>query len=343
MNNNNKFLLQIFEKIGAPLFTSVNEVAVRTVMGGQATAMPSTADQAETIAKLLTSHTKTSTALSGKLGLESKDPEADDLQVSLAAVLSPVIANMYQIVGQAPKDDDIEKIVSSFETLGSFSNNFSSVHEGAERLETLPVSAQPQDQAQETLQNITSMVPLINSVSAFPFGQAPEKLLRKIIQRIQSEIDAIKKEIPEKSYNYTGILNAIVTIYSQCHFSEMARIMAMTDKERETGAITIDGVWTMFDQRMELLKTLARAMTNTPETATAQEGTTAPTAPTQPIAQEVPVAAPVTAPPPVAPPVTEQPPAQPVTQTPPHAENASPPEGSSPMSFFSAKKDTQES
>ena len=342
MNNNNKFLLQIFEKIGTPLFTSVNEVAVRAVMGGQITAMPSTSDQAEIIAKLLTSLTKTSTALSGKLGLESKDPEADDLQVSLAAVLSPVISNMYQIAGQAPQDNDIEKIVASFETLGSFSNNFSSVHEGAERLETLPVSEQPQDKAQETLQNITSMVPLINSVSAFPFGQAPEKLLRKIIQRIQSEIEEIKKEVPIDAYNYTGTLNAIVTIYSQCHFSEMARIMAMTDKERETSAITIDGVWTMFDQRIELLKTLARAMTGIPETTT-----TAPTTPTAP-AQEVPVATPVTAPPPVAPPVPptqEQPvaPTQPPTEVTAPTENASPPEGSSPMSFFSAKKDTQES
>ncbi len=264
MNNKNRFLLQLFEKIGLPLFASVNDVSARAIMTGQATNLPTDAEQAEIIAKLLTKITKVSSSVSEKLDLGTNDPDLDDLQVSLAAIVSPVVSNLYQLTGQIPKEDDIEKIVLYFETLSTFSNNFSSLQEGASRLEKLPANTAAQDKTQNSLQNIMSTTPLINAVAAFPFGEAPEKLLKKVIQRIQKNVDDIIKTMPENISNdattYTGIFNTVIMIYSQCHFSEMARIMAMGDKEREANPISVDNVWTLFEQRIDMLKALVGSM-----------------------------------------------------------------------------------
>ncbi len=322
MNNKNKFLLQIFEKIGAPLFTSVNEVATRAVMTGQAQNLLTNMEQAGLVAKLLTNITKASSAISEKLDLETQDPDSDDLQVSLAAILSPVISNTYQLTGQVLKDEDIERITSSFETIRTFSNHFSSMPEGTERLENLPAHKAPHDKTQLTLQNIMGIVPLINAVSAFPFGEDPNKLLKKIITRIQSEVDDIKKEListesPQDNTSHIQIFNTVIMMYSQCHFSEMARIMAMGDKEREENSLSIDTVWIMFDQRMDMLKTLTHSIVGSSDVVqkTTQTDETFPLHPSEIKAQNTPEA----------------------DETSAIQNNQSSQESQGPMSFFSKK------
>lgn len=308
MNNQSQFTLQIFEKIGSPLFSAVNEVSSRMVMTGQSPAAPTDEEYAETIAKLLTSLTKTSSEAIETLDLDSKDPESDDLHVSMASVLSPVIANLYQIMGLPPTDEDIAKISKALNTLSTFSNNFSVTNEAGEALSNLKTA----DQSNEHLKNLMGCVPLINAVTAFSFGETPEKLIKNLYKRLEDDAKALSDDYQVGTY--ADVLPCVVTLYSQCHFSEMARIMSMSDKDRETQAIGVETVISKYDAHLDMLKTLASSMMGVPVAQTQSSATE-------------------TTPPPAPQKETETP-----TQAAPPAANET--QGSdNPMSFFSAKKD----
>lgn len=280
MNTKSQFTLQVFEKIGTPLFASVNEVAARGIMTGQVKDMPSDIEIAETVAKLLTSLTQSGTKLSEKIGLTNTDPDSDDLQIAMAGILSPIIANLYQVSGHPPKEPDLDRVLSSFDTVASFSENFTSTKEGAETLNNLSSNTQQN----KTLRYTMAMVPLVNSVAAFSFGEDPDKLLKKISERLTKTAKEIAETITEKPVDEIAILNGLVTIYSQCHFSEMARIMSMTDEQRQGNTVTVDSVWSMVDQRIDMLKILVEAISNPTAIATPEK--TAPKAEVQPQAPE---------------------------------------------------------
>lgn len=274
MNAKSKFTLQVFEKIGTPLFASVNEVASRNIMTGQAKELPSDIEIAKTVAQLLTSVTQSGSKLSEKIGLTTNDPDSDAIQIALAGILSPIVANLYQVTGQTPKEQDLDRVLASFDTVASFSDNFTSLQDGANQLESLPASA-PKGATQDSLRYTMAMVPLVNSVAAFSFGEEPDKLLKKVSERVTKEVKEISATVPGDNTDEISILSGIVTIYSQCHFSEMARIMAMTDEQRQTSPVTIDGVWAMVDQRLDMLKALVGGITNPQQTTAEAPATTA--------------------------------------------------------------------
>jgi hypothetical protein len=274
MNAKSKFTLQVFEKIGTPLFASVNEVASRNIMTGQAKELPSDIEIAKTVAQLLTSVTQSGSKLSEKIGLTTNDPDSDAIQIALAGILSPIVANLYQVTGQTPKEQDLDRVLASFDTVASFSDNFTSLQDGANQLESLPASS-PKGATQDSLRYTMAMVPLVNSVAAFSFGEEPDKLLKKVSERVTKEVKEISATVPGDNTDEISILSGIVTIYSQCHFSEMARIMAMTDEQRQTSPVTIDGVWAMVDQRLDMLKALVGGVTNSQQKAVEAPATTA--------------------------------------------------------------------
>ena len=156
-----------------------------------------------------------------------------------------------------------------------------------------------------------STVPLINAVIAFPFGESADKLLKKIYTTLDSHAQTLSKELSLE--NDATIFPALVTMYNQCHFTEMARIMAMTDKDRETAKITIDTVWEKFNQQLAMLTTLSHAVA---EPSTTDAETASPPQQTQ--ENKPPV----------------QQPAETSVQTPPPAGG----ENANPMSFFATKK-----
>ncbi|MGE4313096.1 MAG: hypothetical protein AB7E85_02335, partial [Pseudobdellovibrionaceae bacterium] len=201
----------------------------------------------------------------------------------------------------------------------------------------------PLDDNQIRLQTVNALLPIMNSVIAFPFGETPQKLLRKIADRLIEEARSLAEEVvqtsdaQQKKMAELALLRGIVIIYSQSHFGEMGRIMSLDNQQRESMTLSLDPVWKAFDERLEMLKVLAQVMNGDEAGAVSSaSGSKSPAVETQ---QEVKTPEIFTAPAPATPEETSPPPA---AVTPPPVEEkkteaapaAAAGNNDNPMSFF---------
>lgn len=338
----NTDILQIYEKLATPLIAAINEVSARQLMSGAIKDAPSAADDAQKIAGLLTALTKASVGISDKMDFSQKPEEEDDVRLALTTVLSPLIANLYQLSGQTPSDAEFQKIGSVFDTVNAYTDNFMALSKSADRLKTLDGQEVYADEDQVRLLTLSALMPAINAVTAFPFGQNPSKLLKSIGQRLLDEQAGLASKLQiadsrdeaSQALGKVALLRALVMIYSQCHFAEMSRIMGLGEKAREE-QISIDPVWKAFEQRVEMVAVLASVMSegeNAIDSSSSGSNAVAPQAEAGEVATE-----------PQAPPAEPtqeasiQAPAEPEKQVEPQQEK---PKGdpSNPMSFFSKKE-----
>lgn len=270
MDTKAQTFLKIFEKLGTPLIAAVNEISVReaatAAQNGQAPAADTPKKDAEAMAQLLTVLTRASIEMADKADIQSSDADKDDLRLATASALAPLIASLYQLTGKIPTDQDIARIADVFQAMGSYTDNYISVREAAARLERVEKGLAPLDDNQIRLQTLNALMPVMNSVIAFPFGETPQKLLRKIIDRLLDEARALAEETvqatdpQEKKMAELALLRGIVVIYSQAHFGEMARIMGLDNQQRESMSLSLDPVWKAFDERLEMLKVMAQVL-----------------------------------------------------------------------------------
>lgn len=342
MDKKHQIFLQVFEKLGTPLVAAVNEVTARS--GGKTTEK----EDAEKLAQLLTAVTKASIELSEKSDLTQSDADKDDLRLGLTSVVTPLVAGLYQMSGKIPAGADAQRFSEAFQALASYADNFVSIKDAANRIKQMEQGQFFADENQIRLQTLNALVPIVNSVVAFPFGEQPGKLIRKVTDRLLADAREIQGDIMsdlpkgEKEHAQLSLLKGLVVIYAQSHFSEMARIVSSQDQQKREGSgMTMEPVWKAYDARVDMLKVLAAALSDQelgagqpapqqaaqelPAQQTAQQQQPPQTQPqTQPLAQEE------TQPPSPTPPSTPQPQEAP-------AQSASS-GGGSPMSFFAKKK-----
>lgn len=308
MDQRSQHLIQIFEKIGAPLVAAVVQAAPEDDAPANA----------QKVAELLTKTVKLGIDVAGMAGLGAT--EGDSVRVALSALAGPLLAELYKNSKQVPSDDDLTKLTSALQSVLTFSEKFTVDSESAARLENIEGQTVALDDHQMHLQYINAFVPLINAVGQFAFGQSEQKVVMDVSIRITSEASNLRKallpdlsEIDQKRADI-AILKALVSVYTACHLAETKRLSG------GDGAGSIDDVWKAYEVRYAMVEALAKSLTGAQVDVASSS---------QAPAQEAPAAA---APPPPPPPAEEAPSA---AAPPPAAEAPA----DNPMAMFSKPKD----
>ncbi len=304
MDPRTQFLLQLLQKLGAPLMAAVNTHSQGDASGEK---------DAGTLAQLLSESVKISIALSQSMNLKPDDGDADAIRVALAALAGGLIADSYKQNGRVPNENEGRRIAKALESVIVFADNFAPAAEHAQRLKTLEGPAPFFDPVQTDLYAMHALVPAIAAISEFSFGQ-PEP---RLIQDVSDRLDARAKEL--LGFLSTGvnamselvILQALSQLYADAHRAETKRLKAQDGDAQAS----IDTVWASFDKQVSMVTVLLGSMGGTAATSSGGSGGVKPAAPPPalPQPQEAPAA---TAPPPASPPAAA---------------------GGSPMAFFKKK------
>lgn len=247
MNNNPKFAVQLLEKIGSPLAVAINNVT----SGGDGADIES----ATIMAQLLGQVTQISTKLYNMLEIKEEEQQSDSTRLALAALSCPLVVNCYIKRKQIPMEEDITQIGKSLEAVISFGENFSPAADHKSRLQTIDHDVVFFDKDQPSLVILQSMVPVINAVEEFPFGQGK----RKLVQDIAVKLEAVSGDIAKRSGNSDKlkeliIFKALAELYTSCHLAETQR--ASSGDAASHGELSIDSVWEIFAIRVAMVEAL---------------------------------------------------------------------------------------
>lgn len=314
MDSRSQFLLQLLEKLGAPLMRAVNAHAQVSDATDQ--------QDAQTIAALLSETVKISIALSQSMNLKPEDGDADAIRVSLAALTGNLVADSYQQSGRLPGEADARRITAALESVLAFSGNFAPAAQHAPRLLTISGTAPFIDPMQAELYAMNALVPVIAAVAEFPFGQQETKLIQDISARLSDRAKTMREKLINISGDADGkmaeliILQSLAQVYASAHRAETARLNSLSGEAR--GELSLNPVWSAFDRQLAMLEVLIGAAAGNAVSGSGSGGGVKP-------AVEAPAA----------PPVQEQPitPAAPAAETPAQTEEA-PAKTGNPMSFF---------
>lgn len=247
MDTRTDFLLQLLQKLGAPLMAAVNVHS----KGAQ--------DQdAQTMAALLSESVKLGLSMSQSLQLKTEDGNGDAIRVGLAALGGGLVAESYKETGRVPADSDRARIQKVLESVIVFADNFAPAAEHAQRLKTLEGPAPFFDPAQTNLYALHALLPAITAISEFSFGQEPAKLAQDVASRLGAKAKDLQKEVAAEN-NAMGELvamQALAKIYAAAHLQETARLKS----GGEAAAANIDDVWKGFETQAAMLSVLLKSM-----------------------------------------------------------------------------------
>ncbi len=304
MDPRTEYMALILEKLGSPLLAAVHEVGSRAAAtGGPA---PTPREDAEKVATLLGLITRAGASLSEKMDLKADENTADGLRVAVTALVSPLIAGTYQMSGRVPNDNDIDRLLSGFETVLAYADTFGDAADIRNRVQDLEREWAPSDPMQVGLQYFHILVPVVSAVQSFAFGQPEKKLLNDVTTMLLRDAKSLRAQLlPDATQTMATkgeltLLRACALLYSQCHYGEMARLMGLGDKARDA-PMSADPVIKTYETRLALLNALAGTIIFGGETkTTANQDTQAPTpAPAVFAAPTPPAATTESAPPPV--------------------------------------------
>ena len=97
-----EYLVQVMEKIGSPLISSVNDVAVRLQAAnqqaqGEQDPVQKLQEEATKVATLLNKSVQVAISMSQLMDLSPEQQEADSIRLSLTALAGPMLANQYRM------------------------------------------------------------------------------------------------------------------------------------------------------------------------------------------------------------------------------------------------------
>ena len=309
MNQRTQYLIQILDKIGVPLI-------------GAAQSGDGDKETAEVVAGLLGKVVETSISMNEALDLSPADAQNDSLRVALAALAGSLVSDLYAQKGKMPEAADLTRIQAAMSAVLTFGDNFTLSPEHVERLEKLKADGAPVDTHQISIQYVDALIPVINAIAAFPFGQPEQKLIMDVSDRLVKRSAEMREALmpmvsgDDEKLSELALLRAVASVYATCHDEETKRLSTSASEE----APSIDKVWDSFHLRSAMLEAVAKNIL--PNSDTALAATPSNLAQTEPPPQENPAA-------PVVPPVAPMPPAAPT-------DSGSEESGGNPMSFFGA-------
>lgn len=267
MTDKTDILLQVMEKIGSPLISSVNDVSARLhtskgqKAGGESDNLN---DEAEKIAGLLNKSVQLALSTSELFEIPEEEEKADSLRLALTAMAGPLLANHYRMTTKIPEDADLKRFKSTFNAVMTFADSFDVAADATARLDQIDKDFYPADKTQIHILYLQAMVPVLNAVASFSFGHQENKLVKEVTDTLLKRTRDIREEIVSDANEKKSaqcdlaLLRALSIIYSQCHFSEMARLMSLPADKREKEPGTLDPVWKAFEARASLLKILGQ-------------------------------------------------------------------------------------
>ncbi len=317
MNQRAQYLIQIIDKIGVPLLSAAEH-------GNNDT------DTAQIVASLLAKVVETSISMNQVLDLNPTDSQDDSLRVVLAALAGSIISDQYQKRGKIPETGDLSRIQSAMQAILTFGDNFNLSPDNVGRLEQLKANGTPVDANQVTIQYANALIPVINAISNFPFGQPEQKLMMDVSDRLVKRTAEMREALlpdltgDDQKLAELAVLRANADIYAACHEGETKRLVGSDADIPED--LSIAPVWEAFETRTAMLEAVVKNMIpgNVVTEAAQGAGSVAPPAKPQP----------------------ETPPVQPQAPQPPAQTEAAAGEvsvessgGASPMGFFAQPKD----
>lgn len=334
MDQRAEYFLQVLEKIGSPLMEAIIE---------RPHAEASTADEAQAIAALLSRTVQASIDIGKTMNFAALGEQGDALRLALAGLASNLISVHYKTNGKMPAEADIKRLTTALQAVLAFSENFSGDQSGAEALKTLQANGSPASPMQMTVQFIQAFVPVVNAVGSFSFGQPEQTMIMDVAQRLLGSATDLAASIPgarseaDKRAAELAVLQALAQLYATSHRMEIARLMGLSDEQRQNQGAnsgSIERIWQGFEARLGMLAHLTGSIMGTSSgTKTAVSGgTKAPAAasPAPAVAAPLPQAAPASKPA-----VFSAPPASSSPVPPPAAPPAA--GGVNPLSMFAKK------
>ncbi len=252
MDFRTQFLLQLLQKLGAPLMQAISTHATGDDAGQK---------DAQAMASMLSESVKISIALSQTMNLKPDDGDADAIRVSLATLAGGLIADMYKQNGRVPGEAEERRITKALESVIVFADNFAPAAEHAQRLQTLDETPPFFDPVQTNLYTIHALLPVIAAISEFSYGQAETRLIQDVSERLGAKAKALQSGIGAgNAMSELVVLQALAQIYAAAHRAETKRLRAAGD----SGAASLDPVWQSFDRQQAMLEVLLGSMGGTP-------------------------------------------------------------------------------
>lgn len=266
MDTKSFFLTQVLERLAAPLVAAISEVSVRNMMVPDPAQPGAMRPEAEQVAGLLTKATQMSIGLSNLVDVSLPENEADSMRLALTTLSSPLIANLYRLTGRVPTDNELDRIMSAMNSVITYSDHFVTAGDANARMQHIDTDFFPVDPHQITLQYMNVLLPAVNSIMAYSFGQPEKKLVQDVTERLVKEAKTFRENIfPELNDKEAvraelAVLRMAALIYSQCHFAEMAKLMATEEQARQGLAPAMTTLWQAFGLRLQMLEVVAEAL-----------------------------------------------------------------------------------
>ncbi|HEY8191273.1 MAG TPA: hypothetical protein VIG74_02520 [Alphaproteobacteria bacterium] len=257
MDQRTIFLIQVLEKIGTPLTAAVTAAT----LSGRLT---ETARQdAQRVAELLNRSVQLGLSIAESMNVNDA-AQADGVHLSLAAFSGPLIASQYQATGRVPGDQDIRRMATALQAVLTFADSFTPAADDSLRLENMNAGDQPADEALIHVQMLQAFAPVLQVVGEYAFGKPENKLIQDISNRLMTRVEDLNRvlfQTPAGSKVSRQVelvlLRLVAALYAACHRTETLRLMAMNEQERSDATITMDGVWSTFDRRTEMIRVIA--------------------------------------------------------------------------------------
>jgi hypothetical protein len=258
MTSRTDFLVQLLQKLGAPLMEAVN------------THSQEEGRDAASMAALLSESVKIAISLSQAMNLKTEDGDADAIRVALASLAGRLIADSHKQSGRLPSENDGRRISKALESVIVFADNFAPAAEHAKRLQTLDNTPPFFDPVQTNIYAIHALLPVISAVSEFSFGQSETRLIQDISDRLGAKAKQMQNAMSDGGNPMTEliVLQALAQVYAGAHRAETKKLREAGD----TGTTSTDPVWASFDRQVAMLEVLISSMGGSSNAATGGRG-----------------------------------------------------------------------
>lgn len=245
MDPRSAYRLQLMDKLGAPLFSVLPEG-----MAGE--------KAAETVAALIAKSVQAGLQLSQSMKLSDDDGNADSIRLALTAIAAPLVGQAYKDSGKIPDDAVLEKLTKGLEATLVFAENFTAAQEHTARLKSLHEPLPLMDLTQVNLLVLNALVPVVQALQQFSFGQSETALVREISERLQktaSELSGamVKGGEEDLAFSRLMLLRALAEIYAGCH-DRVRRAHQGND------APSHEAVWNAYDEQVAMMAALSGAV-----------------------------------------------------------------------------------
>lgn len=277
MDQRTAFLIQVLERIGTPLATAVTSMPVQGVTGTDAILR----QDAQRVAELLNRSVQLGLSMAESMNVRDA-ARADGVHLALAAFAGPLIAGQFMAGGgRVPGDAEVKRLAASLQAVLTFADNFTPAADSTMRLQNMDAGDQPADEHMVHVQMLQAFSPVLQVISEYAFAKPENRLLQDVSARLVIRAEDLRKgmfgpDLPPRAARQADLvlLNLVCGLYATSHRAETMRLMTMDEKSRAGTIISMDGVWALFDKRVEMVRLMADQIIPPAATGTGASGST---------------------------------------------------------------------